>query len=253
MRSRPRPIDPRYPACGLRLDPDADLDREYDLGDVPPVAVAPWYQHAVPTWSQRYEDCVAQATANCIEMIYRRAVGRDAIPRGKQIDPVPMYKHARAQHFPHERWDAGGLYLHHGYLAAVDLGYLPPGSKPGNVDLGIGALSRVLVDQPVLQGTATHGGWASPDPTNGQIPIRGWVPNPAAGHATAITAALEQDGEWYLQFQNSHGADWGFHGYGMFRADQWEQARLGPLCIITLPDGWERWDGWRAFLIDTPR
>ncbi len=252
--SRPRPIDRRYPAGGLLARPEDEVyDRDDTLGDIPPAPVAPWHEWMIPTWSQRYSDCAAHATVNAIEGLYRRALGRKSIPAGKQIDPVPVYKRARADHFPGERWDAGGLLLEHGYLAAVDLGYLPPGSKPGLVDLPLGALCHVLLNQPVLQGTATHGGWARPNPDNGQIPIRGWVPNPAAGHATVITAVLEQRGEFYIQFLNSHGATWGYYGYGLMRVDQWEQARMGPLCIITLPDGWEHWRGWRDFLIDTPR
>ncbi|MCO6401334.1 MAG: hypothetical protein J5I99_08920 [Verrucomicrobia bacterium] len=252
-RSRPLPIDKRYPAGGLRTGGATVGVKDGTLSDIPPVAVAPWYDFAVPTWSQRFSDCVAHATVNAIEMLYRRAVGKQAIPAGMQLDPVPIYKHARAKNYPAERWDEGGLLLHHGYLSAVALGYLPPGSRPGLVDLPLGAVCHLLVNQPILQGTATHGGWRKPNPANGQIPIRGWIPNPFAGHATVLTAVLEQRGRFYVQFLNSHGADWGYHGYGMFRADQWQQNRMGPLCLITLPAGWEQWTGWKDYLIVTPR
>ena len=99
----------------------------------------------------------------------------------------------------------------------------------------------------MLQGTAVHAGWQHPSPESGQIPFK--MPDPKAGHATCIVGVLEQDGEPYVLFQNSWGKSWGMGGYGLLRADQWEQSLLGPVAVCKLPDDWTRWNGWRDYVI----
>lgn len=236
-----------YIAGGLRAPPDHSEALTPTFADPPVVASARWVPYLVPSEMQRWNDCVINATTGWVECMFRYAQGPEAIPAGYQIDTKPLYVAARREFFPQETVESGGLYLHHGFLVAERLGVLPPGSKPASFKYSLGVASRLLKDQPLIQGTATHYGWSKPK-TNGQIPIRGHIPNFQALHATLFDRVLEQSGEFYAGFQNSHGQHWGYEGVGLMRQDQWEQSLFG-LCACILPDGWENWTGYKQFLV----
>lgn len=246
MKSLLRPGS--YRAGGLLVPPDHPHGLTPTVGaDLSVVPSARWARLVVPSEMQRWNDCVINATAAWAEVMFRSVQGREAITAGMQIDVRAPYAWARKEFFPGEPVEAGGLHLHHGFLAFVELGILPPGSKPAVFKYGLGVASRLLKDQPLVQGTATHAGWARPK-YNGQIPISGNIPNFQALHATLFDRVLDQDGHFYAGFQNSHGQHWGFEGVGLMRDDQWEQSLFG-LCSCILPAGWENWTGYRRWLV----
>jgi hypothetical protein len=221
--------------------------RPATLGATPVSPYSAWTRYAIPTYNQNFPSCVGHATANWFEMMLRRHVGRDVLKPGQQLDGDAIWRKARAMFYPREKVESGGLLMDHGFRAAIALGLLPPDSGVMCVHMDVGMISRMLRTEPVLQGTAVHAGWQHPSPESGQIPFK--MPDPKAGHATCIVGVLEQDGEPYVLFQNSWGKSWGMGGYGLLRADQWEQCLLGPVAVCKLPDNWIAWNGWRDFLI----
>lgn len=224
--------------------------RPVTLATTPVSPYSAWTRWAIPTYSQVFPSCVGHATANWIEMMLRRALGRAVLKPGQQIDGDRIWRRARAMFFPREKVEAGGLLMDHGFKAAVDLGILPPDTGVMTVHMDAGMVSRMLRTEPVLQGTATHRGWERPDGQNGYIQPA--LPDPYAGHATVIVGVLQRDGEDYILFQNSWGATWGMGGYGLLRADHWAQSLLGPVAVAKLPDHWTDWEGWRTAIINTP-
>lgn len=220
--------------------------RPATLGATPVQPYSAWAKVAIPTYSQRYDDCDGHATANWVEMMLRRHVGRSVFADGEQINGEAIWRHARKMFFPNEPVEGGGLYLEHGFLAAIDMGILPPDSGVTTVHLDIGMVSRMLRTEPVLQGNAVHNGWSRAK-SNGQIPLD--LPNPKAGHATVIVGVLKQGDHYYVMFQNSWGATWGYGGFGLLRDDQWEQCLLGPVAVCKLPDNWTEWKGWMDYVI----
>lgn len=212
--------------------------------------ISAWTKYAIPTYNQRFPSCVGHATANWFEMMLRFKLGRKAIPAGKQIDGDAIWRKARKMFWSREPLEDGGLLMDQGFRAAIELGILPPNSGVMQVRMDVGMLSRMLHTEPVLQGTGVHRNWSAASRQNGQIPFD--LPDPNAGHATCIVGVIMQDGEPYVLFQNSWGADWGYKGYGLMRADQWEQSLLGPLTVCKLPDDYGDWTGWKNYLIDTP-
>lgn len=213
--------------------------------DVPAISVSVFSQYAIPTYSQKFEDCVGHATANVIEMIIRRYVNPLAFKEGEQLNGELIWRKARQMFFPNEPVEGGGLMVDHGFHAARELGILPPDVVIGSYTMGLGALSRILQEVPVVQGTAVHDGWGHPDKENGQIPFD--LPNPYAGHATALIGVLLKNGNPYPLFQNSWGKDWGFHGYGLLEGAQWQQSLLAPVSFIK--PNLHGWDGWKAHII----
>jgi hypothetical protein len=150
--------------------------------------------------------CVGHATANWFEMMLRRHVGRDVLKPGEQLDGDAIWRKARALFYPPREGGVGW---------AIDGPRVPgrPRARPPcprvrglcAVHMDVGMISRMLRTEPVLQGTAVHAGWQHPSPESGQIPFK--MPDPKAGHATCIVGVLEQDGEPYVLFQNSWGAN----------------------------------------------
>lgn len=229
---------------GVKRSPER---RPVTLGDAPVEPYSAWTRHAVPTYNQKHPSCVGHATANWLEMMLRKHLGRDVLAKGEQIDGDAIWAQGRRMFYPREKVEAGGLLMDHGFRAAIALGILPPDSGVMSVHMGVGFISRMLRDQPVLQGTAVHRGWERPNAQNGQIPFE--LPDPHAGHATCIVGVLEQKGEPYILFQNSWGREWGMGGYGLLRADQWDQCLLGPVAVCKLPDNWKTWTGWKDYVI----
>jgi hypothetical protein len=216
----------------------------------PIVRAFEWYDFAVPTYNQEYPSCVGHATANWIELMLRRFVGKDVLAAGEQVDGDAIWRRGREMF-----WNGtldGGLLMDQGFAAAIDLGILPAKSQVLKVAANLGVVSQQLAKTPVLQGTAVHRGWSDPDPESGEISFD--LPNPNAGHATCIVALVDQKGGNQIgsAFQNSWGKDWGRFGYGILREDQWLQCLLDDPVTCLLPDGWTSFDGWRRFVIQRP-
>lgn len=226
--------------------PSYTLRRERLMSTAPAQAFE-WYDYAIPTYAQQYDSCVGHATANWIELMVRRFVGRDAIPDGMQLDGDAIWKRGRQLFYDGSLND--GLLMPHGFGAAIEMGVLPEKSKVVTLRADLNAVAAALLDTPVLQGTSVHAGWETPSRENGSIPIL--LNDPTAGHATCIIAQAAQDAARGLVFQNSWG-DWGRHGYGLLREDQWEDALLDYPVTCALPEGWTDFDGWKQLLIATP-
>lgn len=214
----------------------------------PVTSARDWYREAVPTYSQKFPSCVGHSTANWVEMMLRAEAGDGILAKGQQIDGDAIWRRGREM-FNGGDMD-GGLLMHQGFLAAVDLGILPEGSAPVALEATPAAVARQLLATPVLQGTCVHRGWEDPNPENGQIPFL--LPDPFAGHATCIVSVTSQAGDSFLAFQNSWGATWGRYGFGLLRADQWAQCLLDAPVTCQLTWKLSEHEGWRKYVIGTP-
>lgn len=236
---------PNHRTAGVIRSPEL---RPATLATTPVSPYAAWTKYAIPSQKQHYGSCVGESTANWLEIMLRKHLGRDVFKDGQQINGEAIWRQGRKMFYPKESIESGGLLMDHGLRAAIALGILPPDTGVVTVHLDVGMLSRMLRNQPVLQGTGTHDNWAAANRENGYITPR--LPEPYAGHATVIIGVIEQDAEPYVLFQNSWGAKWGMGGYGLLRADHWSQSLLGPLVVAKLPDNWVEWNGWRDFVIE---
>jgi hypothetical protein len=212
-----------------------------------------WYGYVVPTYAQRYDDCVGHAWANWLECIVRRHVGLEAIPRGMQLDGNLLWSYARRAW-----WNGvmqGGIYIPQGWQAMINLGWIPGDSILVDVPADFESYNQVLFMTPVVQGHQVSEPWIDADRENGYI-LRPAIPAAGmGGHCTLGIAAAWQDGP-FRPLLNSWGPDWGFHGIGLLDDRQWIETALddgGYTCHI--PGGMQRlavFDGWRSALIKTP-
>ena len=233
---------------GVIRNPAFAIPASAEAAPVPVVSEYEWYPHAIPTYSQKFPSCVGHATANWLEMMLRRELGDSILGKGEQIDGDAIWKRGREMF--HGGSLDGGLLMPQGFLAAIDLGILPPGATVVTLAPSVAAVAKRLSTSPVLQGTAVHEGWNEPDPSNGQIPLL--LPNPFAGHATCIVSVTKQGDNSFLPFQNSWGAGWGRFGYGMLRDDQWLQCLIDDPVSCDLGRPLAAWDAWRKYVTRIP-
>ncbi len=236
------PGDGRYPAGGL-IGATPTERRRLTAQAIVPSAL--WGRFLIPTELQRWDDCVVNGSTAWAEAAFRELQGDRAIPAGMQIDTQPFYDHARRKHYPGEPIHRGGLLLHHGIEAMSELGALPPDTSYPTIDVYLATCSTYLLEGPVLQGTATHAGWATPA-TNGAIRARD--PDHTRLHLTLLTGILEQRERFFPQLMNSHGQHWGYYGYGLLTQEDWEASVIG-IVVPRLPPGSALFDGYKRFLV----
>lgn len=222
-----------------------DLKSAMTPEDVPPPFG--WQNWAVPTINQNGPSCCGQAWANWMEMMVRRYIGMDALKEGEEIDGYAIWKRAREMFYNGSL--AGGLSLNEGFEAMLDMGILPPGSMLVDIAPLTDAICLALQETPLVQGHIVHSGWYDPNPENGCIDHTGHPGPGDGGHATCLIGHTIQKGRIYFVSQNSWGKDYGMAGYFTMSEDEWFEGYIGQgPCTASMPDGWEKWDGWRKFV-----
>lgn len=203
-----------------------------------------WYDYCLPAQNQNGPSCVGQAWANWLECMLRRYVGRDRFAFGEQIDGELIWRRGRKLFWGNKM--NGGLYLHQGFAAMMDLKMLPPGSMLSRVAPDWFSVSETLSKTPIVQAHHVHTGWYRPHKISGTI-SHTESPSEADGyHATLLIALGHHEGTPYRVGQNSWGKDYGRHGYFVMTEKEWfEGACPDGLFTAILPIGWERWPGWK--------
>jgi hypothetical protein len=142
---------------------------------------------------------------------------------------------------------SAGLYLHQGFEALKDMGGVPPGTELMRVARDWDSVGWALLDSPLIQAHSIDNGWFDANHENGQVIRHG---NRAGGHCTLRVSRVRQEGSHYYGFANSWGQEWGVFGFGII-SDFDDRDTLFPSGLYTakMPDGWEKWDGWKKLLI----
>lgn len=208
-----------------------------------------WDHYYIPTYNQSWPSCVGEASANWLEMMIRRYVGRDAIPFNHQIFGEAIWRRARDMFWGGTYDD--GLFLDQGFLAMIDMGMVPHGSFVVRVAPTNYAISVALDKTPLLQAHNVFDGWFYPKP-NGQVNEGGVVKNFSGGHATCLFEQLWQNGAGYKMTQNSWGKDYGYNGSFIMSDVTWAKTLLDGPIYLQLPEGWERFEGWKQYVVPTP-
>lgn len=208
-----------------------------------------WIYHSIPATSQGDTNaCVGFTVANWIEAMLRKDLGRDILKRNQQIDGVKIWETGRKMFFPNEPVADGGLWLDHGFRAAIAMGLLPDDSIVQEVNLNnFDSISRFLADTPLAMAQATHSQWNHADSDSGFIRKR--KGDPYAGHAILMVGMTKQKGVPYAIFQNSWGLDWGWHGLGLLSEAHYLQNTLSNCYTALLHPDWHRSSTWRDYVI----
>jgi C1A family cysteine protease len=207
-----------------------------------------WAYHSIPVDSQGGTNaCVGYSTANWLEAMLRKHLGRDVLKPTEQIDGELIWRTGREMFFPDEPVEDSGLWLHHGFKAAIALGLLPPGTIVQEVRQNrLDVLSQRLKEAPLVMAQATHQQWNNPKRESGFIKkAKGDV---YAGHAVLMVGITQQAGKNFVLLQNSWGLDWGWHGLGLLSEAHYYLNNMAPCCTAKLPEGWQSYDGWRKYV-----
>lgn len=247
-------LPPPEPLAGVMSCPDAQapdcgvIERRSAI--IPATVNVPfWSRYACPADDQGQEpSCVGRAWAGWVEIMIRAYISPTAIPFGWQIDARAIWRRGREMF-----WGGtltGGLYLHQGLAAAVDLGILPPGTAPIRVDGSMESLGAALVQAPVVQANVVSAGWYDPLHENGYISHN---KPPDAGkyglHATLLLERAWQHDRCYCLLQNSWGTDWGWQGLGLMGYRSWFDSLAANSLYSAQTPGWPRWRGWSKHVV----
>lgn len=214
-----------------------------DVTDIP--YTTEWCHHIIPTYDQgALGSCVGHATSNWIEAMVRKHVGRDSFQPGEQINSEAVYARGREMFWRGQGLD-GGLYLHQGFYAAIDLGLLPPETKVETVPMDFKSVARALVDQPLVMGQMIDRGWYKADTNSGYITN---APGRLGGHAILMIGVTRQKLMNYVILQNSWGRNWGWHGNGMMDQKNYLERQYVNCVYAKLPKGWIKHGGWKNFI-----
>lgn len=206
-----------------------------------------WFDACVPTINQHGPSCCGQAWANWMECMVRRYVGRDAIPRGYQIDGYAIWAYGRQRYWNGDM--SGGLYLWQGFHAGLDMGVIPPYSALAHIPDDPFAVRRALDLSPLVQGHIVGQQWADASPVNGCVDHSEYPSQQDQGHATLRIGLVIQANTVYYPLLNSWGESWGWNGIGLMSARYSEVTRLDDEVYTALmPTNWTDYRGWRDFL-----
>lgn len=198
----------------------------------------------------REPSCVGRAWAGWMEAMLCRYAGEGTFKYShRQIDASSIWRKGREMF--HGGALSGGLHLHEGGQAAIALGILPPGTELVQLTGGWNAVGEALALTPVIQAHGVGAGWYRPDKVSGCIDhTAASDPGRYGYHATLLCERLQDDHRW-LMLQNSWGASWGYHGFGILREDVWRESLIpSGLWTARLPDDWLNHRGWEAFLVN---
>ena len=207
-----------------------------------------WSEFADPSDDQGQESsCVGRAWAHWLECMLRRYVAQSAIPFGQNLDARKIWARGREMFWGGDL--TGGLFVHQGLLAMIDLGIVPDGSIAMRVTEETMSASQVLLSTPVVWAHNVSAAWYTPDPVSGCIDP-GVAPDGIGAHCTCYLERLVQKGIGFCLFENSWGGGWGWHGLGvMLEEDAIDYRLANSFYTARLPDNWATWRGWEKYLI----
>jgi len=210
---------------------------------------ANWFEYALPAINQNGPSCVGQAWANWMECMLRKYLG-PVFPMGKQIEGELIWRTARKMF-----WGGnldGGLYLHQGFAAMMELGILPPGSQLVALPAADwDAVSEQLVSTPIVQSHHIHPGWFRPDPVSGLIGHASTPGDSDGYHATLLVGTGMHDASAYRVGLNSWGTDYAHHGFFVMTDAEWfEGICPDGLYTASLPANWTEWTGWKKAVVE---
>lgn len=207
--------------------------------------VSHWTSYVIPPYNQgNLGSCVGHATANYVEAVLRKLLGKSVFRAPMQINSEAIYHKGREMFW--KGHSSEGLLLHQGFQAAQALGIVPPG-KIRDVSLDLLSISHQLHDTPLVMGQMIHRGWNSASKDNGLIK---WSNAKLGGHAILMTGILRQEGQVYVQFLNSWGRDWGYGGTGLVNEHDYLRGQYTRCLWVDVDDEtWKRHEGWRNFVI----
>ena len=207
-----------------------------------------WYPWALPTINQVGPSCVGQAWANWLELMLRRYVSRTIFAPGEQIDGHAVWVRGRELFYSGRL--TGGMQLPQGFAAMMDLGILPPESLLVAVNKNWNSVCRQLAISPMVQGHHIHPGWFRADRVSGLIDHEP-IPAQADGyHATLLMGTGMHGDRRFRVGQNSWGCDFANNGYFVMTDEEWFEGVMadGPY-TVQLPEGWEKWQGWKEHVV----
>lgn len=199
----------------------------------------------IPADCQHENSCCAYASATLIEAAYRLRDGAGAIPEGRQLSALRLYRAAN-DYFYGEADRDEGLEIDQALLTAIRERLLPPDTRLVEVAFDPASFASELRQGPLLLGTAVGTRFLyDTSPATGEIPFDDGADGWLGGHAhVCIGIQRDQDGRIWLRGQNSW-SKWGLRGqYSM----QWDtfKALQQPFAgrPLALRMG-NMWSGWR--------
>jgi hypothetical protein len=223
------------------------------LGILPGSATSEdWGAYVIAADDQGKEpSCVGRAWAGWMEAMLRRYGPASPLDQFEmQIDAGAIWRKGREMF--HGGALDGGLHLHEGGQAAIALGILPPGTELVRLHPGWMPVGEALAMTPIIQAHGIGAGWHRPDRQSGCIDhTAASDPGRYGYHATLLCERFQDERGRWLLFQNSWSAKWGYHGFGILRADAWHNSLIpSGLWTARLPDDWLNHKGWKSFLVD---
>lgn len=221
-----------------------------DSAIIPALANIPfWSRYACPADDQGQEpSCVGRAWAGWAEIMLRAYVSPSAIPAGCQIDARKIWVRGREMFWGGDL--NGGLYLHQGLAAAVDLGIFPPGTQPVKVEASIEAIGAALTQSPLVQAHIVSAGWYKPLAENGYIPLNDPPDIGRYGaHCTLLLERAWQRNSCFCLLENSWGRGWGWNGLGLMAFERWAESLCPNSLYSAQAPLLQMWRGWEKFVV----
>lgn len=213
-----------------------------------PVATS-WFKYCIPAQRQEGNSCVGQGWANWLELMVRRYVSMDAIPKGKQIDGQKIYDTVCEMFWPSKH--RGGTFVHQGFYALLSLGWIPENATVSLVNISDeNQVAATLQATPIVTGHEITEAWFDPRHENGFFEPRIGVLTTKGGHCTITVGWLRQGEDVFLPILNSWGKSWGYYGLGLMHRDSWMrgQAGFGAAVTADLPTLFQGFEGWKGGL-----
>jgi hypothetical protein len=205
-----------------------------------------WYGFGIPTINQIGNSCDGECWNNILEMMIRRAQGRAAIPAGYQMDGHAAWRRACEMFFGKDY--TGGIYLHQGWMAMVDLGWIPAGSMTMHVSPTWNEVNAALKDSPLAIGSSVDNGWSAPDKF-GCID-ESYPPDQNSGHAWPLVGTHVQRAGQVVGGQMSWGSDYADRGWFYMTWGKFQSSLMGSSILAPYFNGdISTWTGYQKGLV----
>jgi len=227
--------------CGCRRNPNRKTPVQESLLGRQVQHYQGWSNYVLPPTSQyKLGLCVCVASCCALEMKIRRDMGAEYLPYPMQLDPRPLFKHARAKHWPDEPWDEGGLLLDQGYDAMMDLRWIPKDTEIARIST-MHFAGMWMEDFPGIMGLGITDGWMQDrvSQRTGQIDESMSPAQSLAGHALTMVSFIEMVQQQFLLFANSGWKEtWGNNGYGVATLPYIKEALLDDCLFLKFNSDW---------------